>query len=125
MSNPTYVEKFAFLGPHIKNREKYLKDHDHDTENNFLQSDVVSILLNLCAIPDDVARKLELNYFDSYYNIDFQRHMDEYKNNFSKLKGTKWTYTNESNIDHFIERCNENGPKHRTEKYLNDLRNKK
>lgn len=58
LSNPTYVQRFCYLGPHVRNREKYLKDRDDDAGNNFLQSDVVLILMNLSAIPDEVASKL-------------------------------------------------------------------
>ena len=83
LTNPVYIEMFCFLGPHVKNRERYIKDHDFEGHNNYLQADVVTILLNLCAIPDEVAKKLKLNYFDSYYNTDFLRHMDGYKKSFS------------------------------------------
>lgn len=29
-TNPTYTEMFSYVGPQVKNREKYIKDHDND-----------------------------------------------------------------------------------------------
>jgi len=91
MSNPKYVEDFAYLGPHIKNRNKLMRDHDNDTSNNYQQSDVVSILTNLGAIPDYVARKFHLG---PNFAVDFMGFMDEYKHQFEEKNGIKWEYTN-------------------------------
>ena len=44
-----------WLGPHVKDRSDYIKDGDNDSSNNHLQSDAVSILMNLGSIPDFVA----------------------------------------------------------------------
>lgn len=55
MCNPVYVEGFAWLGPHVKDRGLYIKDTDDDPDNNHQQSDVVSVLMNLGSIPDFVA----------------------------------------------------------------------
>ena len=57
LSNPEYSDKFAYFGAHIDEREKLIKDGDDLEENNCEQSDIVMILLNLSAIPDEVARK--------------------------------------------------------------------
>ena len=76
MSNPKYVEDFSYLGPHIRNRNKLMRDYDHDNSNNYQQSDVVSILTNLGAIPDYVARKFHLG---NNFAIDFMGFMSEYK----------------------------------------------
>lgn len=35
MSNPKYVEDFSYLGPHLKDRNKLMRDHDHDNSNNY------------------------------------------------------------------------------------------
>jgi len=55
MCNPVYVEGFAWLGPHVKDRGLLIKDTDDDPDNNHQQSDVVSVLMNLGSIPDFVA----------------------------------------------------------------------
>lgn len=55
LSNSSYVEDFAWLGPHVKDRNLYIKDIDNDPEIAHLQSDAVSVLLNLGSIPDFVA----------------------------------------------------------------------
>ena len=54
LSNPKYIEQFAYLAPFISNRNLYIKDGGDDESNNFFQSDVVLIMMQLCAIPDDV-----------------------------------------------------------------------
>jgi len=61
MCNPFYVESFAWLGPHVKDRELYIKDVYNEVEIAHHQSDVVSVLMNLGAIPDAVASKIELD----------------------------------------------------------------
>ena len=91
MSNPKYVEDFSYLGPHIRNRNKLMRDHDHDDSNNYQQSDVVSILTNLGAIPDYVARKFHLG---NNFSIDFMGFMSEYKEQFEEKNGIKWEYSN-------------------------------
>jgi hypothetical protein len=55
LSNPRYAEDFAYIGAHIAKREMYIVDNDDNDDNNCEQSDIVMILLNLSAIPDDVA----------------------------------------------------------------------
>lgn len=57
LSNPEYSESFAYFGAHIDERDKLIKDGDDGTGNNGEQSDIVMILLNISAIPDEVARK--------------------------------------------------------------------
>lgn len=60
LSNPDYVEKFAWLGPHVKDRNLYIKEFDNDPDTAHLQSDTVSVLLNLGSIPDFVASQFVL-----------------------------------------------------------------
>jgi len=98
MSNPKYVDDFSFLGPHIKGRNRLMRDHDHDPSNNYQQSDVVSILTNLGAIPDYVARKFHLG---NNYAVDFMGFMDEYKEQFEEKNGVKWQYTNQKLFDQY------------------------
>jgi hypothetical protein len=57
LSNAEYSDSFAYFGAHIDEREKLIKDGDDDDSNNCEQSDIVMILLNLSAIPDEVAKK--------------------------------------------------------------------
>lgn len=54
LANPKYVDDFSYLAPSTHNRKKYIKDGQYEEDNNYLQSDVVLIMMNLCAIPDDV-----------------------------------------------------------------------
>lgn len=95
MTNPFYAEMFSYMGPHIKHRENYIKDHDYDQKNNYLQSDVVNIILNLSTIPDEVAKKLDLNYFDSYFNKDFIGYMDDYKESFKQQHNKVWKFADD------------------------------
>jgi hypothetical protein len=60
LCNSSYVEDFAWLGPHVKDRNLYIKDIDNDPETAHLQSDAVSVLLNLGSIPDFVASQFLL-----------------------------------------------------------------
>lgn len=59
---PNYASDFAYIAPHVKDRDFYIEDCDDDDENNGEQSDLVLILLNLGAIPDFVARKFSLRH---------------------------------------------------------------
>lgn len=99
MSNPKYVEDFAYLGPHIKDRNNLIRDHDFDKSNNYQQSDVVTILTNLGAVPDFVARKFHLG---GNFAVDFMGYMDEYKKDFETRNGIKWEYTNDKLITRYV-----------------------
>jgi hypothetical protein len=63
------MRSFAYIGPHIKNLDNLLNDGDGDTSNNRFQSDVVSIFLNLSAIPDEVVSKIIISEEDFSINI--------------------------------------------------------
>lgn len=60
LNNPSYAEDFAYIAPHIVDRDFYIEDCDDDDENNGEQSDLVLILLNLGSIPDQVAKQFKL-----------------------------------------------------------------
>jgi hypothetical protein len=60
----------------VGNRNNLIRDSDFDGSNNYQQSDVVTILTNLGAIPDYVARKFHLG---TNFAVDFMGFMDEYK----------------------------------------------
>ena len=87
MCNPKYVEDFAWLGPHVKDRGDYIKDMDLDNDKPDQQSDVVSVMMNLGSIPDFVASKINLG---SSFSIDFMGLMDEYKKNFEEIISLKY-----------------------------------
>lgn len=73
---PSYMRKFAYIGPHVKNLDNLLKDGDDVISNNRFQSDVVSIFLNLSAIPDECISKLRISEDD--YDINLKREMDAF-----------------------------------------------
>jgi hypothetical protein len=99
MSNPVYIEGFSYLGPHIENRNELIRDLDWDNSNNYQQSDVVTILTNLGAVPDYVARKFHLG---NNFAVDFMGFMDEYKQQFEEKNGIKWEYSNEKLLDRYL-----------------------
>ena len=66
---PSYMKQFAYIGPHIKNVDNLLKDGDEQEGNNRFQSDVVSVFLNLSAIPDECISKLEISEDDYSINL--------------------------------------------------------
>lgn len=99
MSNPKYVEDFSYIGPHVRDRNNLIRDHDHDTSNNYQQSDVVTIMTNLGSIPDYTARKFHLG---NNFAIDFMAVMNEYKKNFEDETGNKWEYSNAKLIDRYM-----------------------
>lgn len=61
---------------------------------------MVTVLTNLGAIPDFVARKFHL---DVNFNFDFMGFMDEYKEKFEKENGVRWQYTNEKLLNRYLE----------------------
>ena len=73
LCNPAYSEAFGWLGPHVKDRNLYIKDIDNDPETSHLQSDAVSVLLNLGSIPDFVASQFLLG---SEFAVNFMGLMD-------------------------------------------------
>jgi hypothetical protein len=54
-----YADAFCYIGAHIDEREKLIRDDDDDDDNNCEQSDIVMILLNLSNIPDEVAQQFD------------------------------------------------------------------
>ena len=59
LSNPYYADAFCYIGAEISDRNKYIKDQDDDEENDCEQSDIIMVLLNLGAVPDEVAQKFD------------------------------------------------------------------
>jgi len=99
LCNNRYVEDFAWLGPHVKDRQNYIKEYDNDPETAMLQSDTVSVLLNLGSIPDFVASKFVLG---PTFAENFMGLMDEYKKNFEDEHGNKWDYSNQKLLTNYL-----------------------
>lgn len=99
MCNPAYVEDFAWLGPHVKDRELYIKDMYNDQNLNQQQSDIVSVMMNLGSIPDFVASRIELN---RSFTTDFMGHMDTYKRNYENEHSLKWDFSNQALLDRYV-----------------------
>lgn len=74
------MRQFAYIGPHVKNLDNLLKDGDDVVGNNRFQSDVVSVFLNLSAIPDEAISKLKIS--DDDYSINLNEQMTAF---FKKL----------------------------------------
>lgn len=75
-----------------------IKDADSDDENNSEQSDIVMILLNLSAIPDEVAQKFD---FAMGFQPEFLRMMNAYKRRFERRYGIKYEYSTDLNIERY------------------------
>ena len=58
---PAYIQAFSYLGPHVDKRDQMITDGDDMARNNKYQCDLVSILLNLSAIPDDCIKNLAVS----------------------------------------------------------------
>jgi len=99
MCNPIYVEDFAWLGPHVKDRNLYIKDIFNDPSISEQQSDIVSVLMNLGSIPDFVASKIDLG---RNFTVNFMGLMDEYKRNFEEEHGVKWDFSNQKLLDRYV-----------------------
>jgi len=56
LGNPEYTERFEYYGPEVDNRAYLIVDDDDNEDNDFEQSDLVLVLLNLANIPDQVAK---------------------------------------------------------------------
>lgn len=76
-----------------------MRDHDLDPDNNYQQSDVVTILTNLGSIPDYTARRFHLN---DNYAVDFMSFMSEYKAQFEERNGVKWEYSNDKLLEKYL-----------------------
>lgn len=81
LSNPEYTEAFAYFGAFIPEREKLIKRGYAMDGTQVEQSDLVILLLNLSAIPDDVVRGL---HFGPGFVNDFKESLDAYKTKFER-----------------------------------------
>jgi len=56
LANPAYVRAFNYYTVSLEDRSDFIVDDDSDEENDCEQSDMVSILLNLAYVKQEVAR---------------------------------------------------------------------
>jgi hypothetical protein len=99
LSNPQYAEDFNYIGAFVDEREKLIKDGDNAEGNDTEQSDLVVLLLNLAAIPDEVAKNFD---FKAGFSKEFVQLMENYKKKFTQEQTFKWEYMNEENISRYI-----------------------
>ena len=92
-SGPSY--KFASFAPEAAAAE----GNDDEDANNCEQSDIVMILLNLSAIPDQVAQKFE---FKPNFQNEFLKMMEEYKLKFYEDTGVLWEFANDALIQKYL-----------------------
>ena len=99
LSNPSYSDEFYYIGAHIDEREKLIKDDDDNDDNNCEQSDIIMLLLNLSAIPDYVAQRFD---FKSGFQPEFLQHFHNYRKKFEQKYGVKWEYQNPQLIQRYL-----------------------
>ena len=75
LANPLYTRDFQYVSCDIPGRDDLIKDDDDDDENDCEQSDLVSILLNMAYIPEEVMVQFK---FESGFNKTFKPLMDAY-----------------------------------------------
>lgn len=57
------------------------------------------ILLNLSAIPDEVAQKFD---FQAGFQKVFLKQMKEFRKKFEKKYGIRWEFSNNNSIDRYV-----------------------
>ena len=76
LSNPVYSDDFYYIGAHVDERDKLIKDGDEEEGNDCEQSDIVMILLNLSCIPDEIAQRFD---FKPGFQEEFLSNMRKYQ----------------------------------------------
>ena len=98
LNNPNYAEAFAYVAPHVQDRDFYIEDCDDNDENNGEQSDTVLILLNLGSIPDEVARQFQMK---QNFSKQFKKIMETYKKRFTREYGVDWEFSSPAKIKRY------------------------
>jgi len=75
LANPLYYRDFQYICCDVPDRDNLIKDDDEDEGNDCEQSDIVSIVLNMAFIPEEV---LEAFKFETGFHKDFKPAMDAY-----------------------------------------------
>ena len=68
LANPIYQKDFNYFSVSIDHREDYIIDEDSEEGNDFEQSDIVSILLNMAYLDDKKAKRVK---FERGYSVNF------------------------------------------------------
>jgi hypothetical protein len=71
-----YSDDFYYIGAHVDERDKLIKDGDEEEGNDCEQSDIVMILLNLSCIPDEIAQRFD---FKPGFQEEFLSNMRKYQ----------------------------------------------
>lgn len=61
MQNPQYSDEFAYFSADNPDRADYIIDDDEDESNDFMQSDLVRIILNLAYLPEERAKSFKMD----------------------------------------------------------------
>jgi hypothetical protein len=77
LANPLYYRDFQYVCCDVPDRDQLIKDDDDNDENDCEQSDLVSILLNMAYIPEEVMAQFR---FESGFYKTFKPLMEEYNN---------------------------------------------
>jgi len=75
LANPLYYRDFQYICCDVPDRDNLIKDDDDDEGNDCEQSDMVSIILNMGYIPDEVLSNFR---FETGFNKKFKPVMDAY-----------------------------------------------
>jgi hypothetical protein len=75
LANPLYYRDFQYICCDVPSRETLIKDDDDDEGNDCEQSDMVSMVLNMAYVPDEV---LEAFKFETGFHKKFKPAMDAY-----------------------------------------------
>ena len=76
LANPLYYRDFQYICCDVPDRNNLIKDDDDDEENDCEQSDMVSIILNLAYIPENVVEKFR---FETGFHKKFKPAMLTFK----------------------------------------------
>lgn len=75
LANPTYFRDFQYVCCDVPDRDTLIKNDEEDDENVCEQSDLVSILLNMAYIPEEVINCFS---FQSGFHKVFRPVMDQW-----------------------------------------------
>jgi len=57
LANPRYIADFVYVPADLPNRNELIWDDDDDDDNNYVQSDMVKLLLSLAYLPEAKAQE--------------------------------------------------------------------
>ena len=95
LANPLYYRDFQYVCCDEPDRDELIRDDDSDDENDCEQSDLVSILLNMAYIPEEVIAqfKFEVGFYKSFkplmISYNKRKGSNSYSENDESLKSSK------------------------------------